>query len=460
MGRNSNFTITFNEDEKFEHVQDIYEKVRRERRRQQKLEREQLIQFSSHTTTGFNINNFKNFQLTTFNSNYSYQLPISDKDAFMISTINQIPKNKKNDLNLFGIGYKRVNSKHEYFQITPLFGRQKFILSSLGKMKLSPNYIGKFETQGFLYPGFELLSLTSGIERKLYYGYIGHSSIDFLKFSSKFSFTKKHETSSSEITFKGGESTQIGYQFSKEISEKDNLNINTNCGYSFSKGINYSLDLSLSTFVTNDLEVGSGFNVSNSGIELNFNFRKDRNLFEIPITLYDQFSWKNLFYSTLIPSVIYFISSRLIIEPIKKRNRRLRLIEKRENNILITKSSAEKAKKFIESVSSQITKNLIKEESKRGLVIVNAKYGALDDEFETPLPGYIDVTQALQYLVNNSSINLDETSKSQLDGFYDPCPGELKSLEITYLFKGKTHYIKIEDEDELNIPLPEHLSEK
>lgn len=460
MGKDSIKSITFDENEIFEDKADIYEKVRREKRRRQKLEREELIQSSSYSSLSLDCKAFKKFNLKQLNSNYSYQLPITNQDAIILSTVNKITKKTRNNLNLIGFAYKRAfNDTKEYFQISNLVGFSKFISSFNGAMKLSPNFNGSIETQALLYPSFQLLSFHSSVERRLYYGFVGRTTFDFINFSSKVAIKKKYETHITEYRFKGGENSSMGITYTKELSSTDNLNIGSNIGYSLSKGNNFNLNLTLSTYITNDLEAGTGISITNDGIDLTLNFRKDRNVFELPISLYQEFSLSNLFYSCLIPSVLYLISSKLIIEPLKKRSKRLRLIEKRENNILITKSASEKAQEFIASVNNEIILNMNKEESKRGLVIINAKYGVLDDEFEVPHVGYIDVTQPLQYLVNNSQIHLDETSKSQLNGFYDPCPGEFKVLEVTYYFKGKKHYTKVDDEEELNIPLASHLIE-
>ena len=38
-------------------------------------------------------------------------------------------------------------------------------------------------------------------------------------------------------------------------------------------------------------------------------------------------------------------------------------------------------------------------------------------------------------------------------GFYDPCPGEDKSLYIRYLFKDKLHEVTIDDTQAIGLPL-------
>lgn len=98
-----------------------------------------------------------------------------------------------------------------------------------------------------------------------------------------------------------------------------------------------------------------------------------------------------------------------------------------------------------------------------GLIIMNARYGNLHDELEAKagdhdrLEPYIDVTVPLQNLVQRSELHLQAYTKSKLEGFYDPCPTEEKSLEICYSFKGKVHRVEIEDFEPVKIPFREHL---
>lgn len=105
------------------------------------------------------------------------------------------------------------------------------------------------------------------------------------------------------------------------------------------------------------------------------------------------------------------------------------------------------------------------EEQKKGLVIVNATYGLLqdataplttlnspDDEFS------IDVTIPVQCMVEDSTLILPAgESKSWLTGFYDPCIGDPKQLRVRYLFWGRLHEVVINDEDPLKIPMKGHL---
>lgn len=43
--------------------------------------------------------------------------------------------------------------------------------------------------------------------------------------------------------------------------------------------------------------------------------------------------------------------------------------------------------------------------------------------------------------------------QSDLPGFYDPCPGQEKSLYIRYNFRNRPHQVTYEDKDPIRLPL-------
>lgn len=45
-----------------------------------------------------------------------------------------------------------------------------------------------------------------------------------------------------------------------------------------------------------------------------------------------------------------------------------------------------------------------------------------------------------------------ETFQSELPGFYDPCVGEEKSLQIEYTYNGRSQIIKIKENEPLRLP--------
>uniref|UniRef100_A0A8C1CJL8 DnaJ heat shock protein family (Hsp40) member C11 n=1 Tax=Cyprinus carpio carpio TaxID=630221 RepID=A0A8C1CJL8_CYPCA len=98
------------------------------------------------------------------------------------------------------------------------------------------------------------------------------------------------------------------------------------------------------------------------------------------------------------------------------------------------------------------------EESKMGLIILNAWYGKFvsDNSQKPERAKVIDVTVPLQCLVKDSKLTLTEASKAGLPGFYDPCVGEEKSLKLLYQFRGALHQVLSGDTEPLRLPKQSH----
>ncbi len=68
----------------------------------------------------------------------------------------------------------------------------------------------------------------------------------------------------------------------------------------------------------------------------------------------------------------------------------------------------------------------------------------------------VDVALALQYLVDGSRLQLHNSRKAGLPGFYDAAPVEDKVLYVLYRFKGKLHEVFVDDDAPLLLPLKSH----
>jgi DnaJ homolog subfamily C member 11 len=85
------------------------------------------------------------------------------------------------------------------------------------------------------------------------------------------------------------------------------------------------------------------------------------------------------------------------------------------------------------------------------LIILEARYGHLTSG-DSPTT-ILDVTVPLQALVKDSSLTISTTvSKCNLTGFYDPCVGEEKSLQIKYSFRSQIHTVSYNDTDPIVLP--------
>ena len=134
--------------------------------------------------------------------------------------------------------------------------------------------------------------------------------------------------------------------------------------------------------------------------------------------------------------------------------------------IKMSKMKMEQAMEDVANMTCTVPLKREEEERKKGLVIVNATYGIVEDATQ-PLTTLntdaddgtsIDVTTPMQCMVEDSTLIIPAgESKSWLTGFYDPCIGEPKQLRVRYLFWGRLHEVVINDEDLLKIPVKGHL---
>uniref|UniRef100_A0A8C9AI19 DnaJ homolog subfamily C member 11 n=1 Tax=Prolemur simus TaxID=1328070 RepID=A0A8C9AI19_PROSS len=129
--------------------------------------------------------------------------------------------------------------------------------------------------------------------------------------------------------------------------------------------------------------------------------------------------------------------------------------ESAATDILQKKQEAEAAVRLMQESVRRIIEA---EESRMGLIIVNAWYGKFvnDKSKKNEKAKVIDVTVPLQCLVKDSKLILTEASKAGLPGFYDPCVGEEKNLKVLYQFRGVLHQVMVLDSEALRIPKQSH----
>ena len=94
------------------------------------------------------------------------------------------------------------------------------------------------------------------------------------------------------------------------------------------------------------------------------------------------------------------------------------------------------------------------EEKNNGLVIESAWYGDISNYNEDKeYPNAIEVSVPLQIFVEDSKLEYKlKTSKSLMDGFYDPCFGTDKYLWIKYFYNGIEHCTIIPDTSPISLP--------
>uniref|UniRef100_A0A9L0TP54 DnaJ homolog subfamily C member 11 n=1 Tax=Equus caballus TaxID=9796 RepID=A0A9L0TP54_HORSE len=177
-----------------------------------------------------------------------------------------------------------------------------------------------------------------------------------------------------------------------------------------------------------------------------------------PIHLTDQLLPSAVFYATVGPLVVYFAMHRLIIKPYLRAQKEKELEKQRESTATDILQKKQEAEAAVRLMQESVRRIIEAEESRMGLIIVNAWYGKFvnDKSKKSEKVKVIDVTVPLQCLVKDSKLILTEASKAGLPGFYDPCVGEEKNLKVLYQFRGVLHQVMALDSEALRIPKQSH----
>ncbi|KAM5247006.1 dnaJ homolog subfamily C member 11 [Ctenodactylus gundi] len=194
------------------------------------------------------------------------------------------------------------------------------------------------------------------------------------------------------------------------------------------------------------------------GVSLKVKLNRASQTYFFPIHLTDQLLPSAVFYATVGPLVVYFAMHRLIIKPYLRAQKEKELEKQRENTASDILQKRQEAEAAVRLMQESVRRIIEAEESRMGLIIVNAWYGKFvnDKSNRSEKVKVIDVTVPLQCLVKDSKLILTEASKAGLPGFYDPCVGEEKSLRVLYQFRGVLHQVMVPDSEALRIPKQSH----
>ncbi|GJE93752.1 DnaJ and DUF3395 domain-containing protein [Phanerochaete sordida] len=202
------------------------------------------------------------------------------------------------------------------------------------------------------------------------------------------------------------------------------------------------------------IDVGMG----TDGVELKLNARYMNQLFQVPITLSSEYDEVAAFWSTVVPTAAVTLGYWFVLRPLKRRERVAFFHQARHELREAKADIVRAAEETVSLLRDTARRHMEAEASKDGLVIVEARYGPIDQDDESTKGLDIDVTIPLQALVNNSQLYIPGgRSKAGLQGFYDPVPSVAKSLRVRYNFRGHPHYAQIADLMPLVLPLEEHL---
>uniref|UniRef100_A0A665T2N2 DnaJ homolog subfamily C member 11 n=1 Tax=Echeneis naucrates TaxID=173247 RepID=A0A665T2N2_ECHNA len=189
------------------------------------------------------------------------------------------------------------------------------------------------------------------------------------------------------------------------------------------------------------------------GVTLKIKLARASQTYLFPVHLTDQLLPSAVFYATVGPLLVYMAVHRLIIIPYTRAQKQELELQRKSSATDIAKKKQE-AESAVLLMQESVRRIIEAEESKMGLIILNAWYGKFvsDTSQKQEKAKVIDVTVPLQCLVKDSKLILTEASKAGLPGFYDPCVGEEKSLKLLYQFRGVMHQVISADTDPLRIP--------
>uniref|UniRef100_A0A671LQM9 DnaJ homolog subfamily C member 11 n=1 Tax=Sinocyclocheilus anshuiensis TaxID=1608454 RepID=A0A671LQM9_9TELE len=194
------------------------------------------------------------------------------------------------------------------------------------------------------------------------------------------------------------------------------------------------------------------------GVSLKIRLNRASQTYLFPIHLTDQILPSAVFYATVGPLAIYLAVQKLIIMPYVRAQKEQELEKQKEDSASEIARRKQEAEASVLLMQESVKRIIDAEESKMGLIILNAWYGKFvsDNSQKRERAKVIDVTVPLQCLVKDSKLILTEASKAGLPGFYDPCVGEEKSLKLLYQFRGAMHQVLSGDTEPLKIPKQTH----
>jgi len=215
--------------------------------------------------------------------------------------------------------------------------------------------------------------------------------------------------------------------------------------------------------ITSLSTIGFTMIVGTTGVTCKLKLTRDSQSYLLPIHLSDEVMLQPVFYGTLVPLLAWVTVKKLILNPLeekKKAEKRRKQKESLREKVIAARKEAEASMNLMEERHQRI---LREEEDKEGLVITRCLYGLLVDQdgnLRSDLEeseDVIDITKAIQCIVETSRLVLWEGSKSSLPGVWDPCPGDSdKRILVNYTYKGAAHQLLSLEEEPIKLPKTSH----
>lgn len=166
---------------------------------------------------------------------------------------------------------------------------------------------------------------------------------------------------------------------------------------------------------------------------------------------------RSAIYGVAVPLFLFHLTTKVLLK--KWWNGLVALFDDHSRDREVDTVKQEESGRIINLMRPTADRIRREEQQKFGIVILEARYGQceLTGSSSYILAGdkTIDVTIPLQAMVNDSQLRIYSV-KSQLPGFYDPCPGEAKMLYVRYMFRDEPHVVTVADDMPLQIPTKSH----
>ncbi|KAK9893625.1 hypothetical protein P389DRAFT_163971 [Cystobasidium minutum MCA 4210] len=255
--------------------------------------------------------------------------------------------------------------------------------------------------------------------------------------------------------------------------------LSTSVGVSFTGAatINLNTDKKLTDNTSLGLGLGAGV-IGSSSLTLRLRLSRLGQRITMPIILSPNASARLVVSTVLLPSISIASLQYFYLTPRRRKRIAEKLKELREEAKEQNEAKRKAALEAMELLSEQVARKREIELSRDGLVILEAKYRGAGRHLDPNeiKESELDVTVAVQALVASSQSDKADSqnrkqardstliipggrSKSNIIGFYDILVGSKKELAITYLFKGRRHFVIYDDYASVALPMRSHLVE-
>ncbi|KAM9298849.1 dnaJ homolog subfamily C member 11 [Gastrophryne carolinensis] len=400
---------------------------------------------------------FPQIEINRMHISQSIEAPLTATDTAILS--GSLSTQNGNGGGSINVSLRRVTSAKGWGELEfgagdlqgPLFGL-KFFRNLTPKCFFTTNCILQFSSRG-VRPG-----LTTMLARHLDKNTMGYVQWRWgIQSSMNTSIVRDTKTSHFTMALQLGIPhcfVMVSYQHKFQDEEQTRVKGSIKAGV-FGTLVEYGAERKISRHSVLGATVSIGVP---QGVSLKVKLNRASQTYFFPIHLTDQLLPSAVFYATIGPLVIYVAMHRLIIKPYLKAQKEKELEKQRESSATDILRKKQEAEAAVRLMQESVRRIIEAEESKMGLIILNAWYGKFvtDNSQRNERVKVIDVTVPLQCLVKDSKLILTEASKAGLPGFYDPCVGEDKSLKILYQFRGALHQVMSADNEPLRIPKQSH----